>query len=490
MAKPEYVHLLVNSMTKSEKRFYKLFSQTGGDKDYQLLYRLMQKMEIDSKNLRLEFNKKRPEGNFNTACQHLYNSITRCLVLLEGEKDIENVLLNGIAEAKVLFSRDLYEECFNVVRKAKISALRYEKFGLYLILCRLELKFLDQLEYSGINENYIIRLNSKIEQISRQQRAIDNHSALYDLIHYRQLTQGPVGDKQGKDKLNDLVFNELQARSHTRKDSFEAQKLHLLFQSAYFMLTANPKSSLKVYNELNNLFEENKAIWGQPPILYLQHLRGILNNLRMMERYDEMQFFIAKAKEVETRTKSTDLLATQMAFLFESLLLTDTGKYAEADEHYAREGDVLLQKAVMLPLSAKAELFYQVAVIKFGNRKNHEALKTIRSFLNMSKNFLSLPVIKMIRMFHLIIHFEMQHFDYLVYEIKSFERELRNKKKLHEGEKLLFRFIRQYIQSVDKKERKDTVFSFLNELRLSRLPHYDYHLFGNFRFSKWLEGKN
>src|SRR5699024_10368866 len=99
---------------------------------------------------------------------------------------------------------------------------------------------------------------------------------------------------KGNSKLTDLVLSELSLITQGSQHQFESKKLHLLFQSFYFMHTNENGSALKIFRQLNELFESNEALWDYPPYDYLSALDGILNNLRNIRQYEEMEYFIKK----------------------------------------------------------------------------------------------------------------------------------------------------------------------------------------------------
>jgi hypothetical protein len=427
MNKTDHLILLVNSMSKAEKRFLQLnIKMYSPNKDYQVLYRLLQPSNTNAETIKKEFRKQLPNANFDVCSHHLYKLITRNLIIFEGEKDPENLLLRNLQECKLLFSRGIHPACFKLLEKSKKLSLEHEKFSIFCLFVRLELQLLNQLEFKGLSEDDLVKKQSKMESVSRQQRAIDNHYSLYNLIRHRQFHQGPTRTEHEKEKLNDLAFNELQANVGQVKDSFEARKIHLLFQSSYFMMTANPRSSLKIYYELNELFEQNKKFWTSPPVYYLIHLYGILHNLRIFQQFDAMPYFLERAKEVARTDSSAGSLVNYLVFLFESYSLTDQAKYADALIHLNNSKEILQESQSILSVISDSELALQIALILYKNRQLREAMGELRRIINLGKSMQHAVTYPSMRLFLIMIHFDLKDFEFLTYEIRSFERELKN----------------------------------------------------------------
>ena len=490
MAKLDSLIVLINSMDTADKRYFQLNTKMyEGKKDYQLLFELIDQSGLSADLVKAKFKKQKPDGSFEIICNHLYNLLLDKLSARDSEKEVEFQVLKAYQQAKFLANCNLFDDAFQLIEKFKAISLEYELFSHFLLLAKLEIRFFHQFEFKELDENKLVKLQSKIESVSRQQRAIENHTGLYNLICIRQIKQGTIRNEGEKEKLNDLAFNELQAVSGQVKNSFEAQKLHLLFQSTYFIKTNNPKSSLKVYYELNSLFENNRKLWGSPPYFYLSHLKGILNNLRWFGHYNEMPFFIDKIKLLLTEQSSAKNYIQNLIFLFESLILTDQQKYKEALLHLENQDTEMIEKNVSQPFVSRAELTLQLATVYFWNQEYKKALKIIRPLLNAGKPFLQAPQVKTIRFINMLIHLEQNDFDYLDSEIRSFDRSLKKKDKLFRSEEIILNVIRLCCRQTDLGKRTKFIEEQIRTLQELNLDKYENQLLKMFNFIYWLENK-
>lgn len=64
--------------------------------------------------------------------------------------------------------------------------------------------------------------------------------------------------------MNDLVLSELYLIANSSYRSFEANKLHLLFQATYYLNVGNYKLAIQYYQELIGLFNENQHLILNP----------------------------------------------------------------------------------------------------------------------------------------------------------------------------------------------------------------------------------
>ena len=489
MSKLDSLIVIINSMDTADKRYFQLNTKMHeGKKDYQLLFELIDQSGLSADSVKTKFKKQKPDGSFEIISNHLYNLLLDKLSAKDAEKEVEFQVLKAYQQAKFLVKRNLFEDAFQLIEKYKAIALEFELFSHFLLLAKLEIRLCNQLEFNTVDENKLVKLQSKIETVSRQQRAIENHTGLYNLISIRQIKQGTIRNEAEKEKLNDLAFNELQASGQV-KNSFEAQKLHLLFQSAYFMKTNNPKSSLKIYYELNTLFENNRKLWGSPPYFYLSHLKGILNNLRWFGHYLEMPFFIDKMKALLTDQSSGRNYIQHLIFLFESLILTDQQKYREALLHLDNQETELIEKNTSQPFVSRAELTLQLATVYFWNVEYKKAIKIIRPLLNAGKPFTQVPQVKTLRFINMLIHLEQNDFDYLDSEIRSFERSMKKKDQPFRSEEIIMNVIRLFCRQTDPLKRAKFMEEQIRSLHELNHDPYENQLLKMFDFIYWMEMK-
>ncbi len=100
----------------------------------------------------------------------------------------------------------------------------------------------------------------------------------------------------------------------------------------------------------------------------------------------------------------------------------------------------------------KAKLYFQLAHLYFGTGEFKTSLKWINKLL-MEKGVRE-DILNLAMIFSLIIHFELENYDILDYQVKSTVRKLQNRNTLYEVEKLFIKLIKK-------------IPKFLNQSRLS-----------------------
>ena len=95
---------LVNSLSSSEKRYFKLHSQLqSGNKEYLLLFELLdQNKKQDIPAIKKAFQQKEPRKSWDNTCTYLGSVLLDSLVRAKKEKDVFFDLLHQIQAVKVL----------------------------------------------------------------------------------------------------------------------------------------------------------------------------------------------------------------------------------------------------------------------------------------------------------------------------------------------------------------------------------------------------
>lgn len=284
--------MLVNTLTKAEKRYFHLCANLqNGDKVYLTLFNLID-ANTSPEQLYTRFCQIQDGKSFETAVKHLYRVLLECLVRLREKQDVQTRIFNYISKAGVLFEREIFDEAFIELDKAKKLAITYENDSLLLLIRRTELKYLSALDFKTISEKQLVNKQMKINEVLKYARTLNQHTQLYDILKHRLINKGYIRSDKQKEDLNDLVLSELHLIANNSYQGFEAQKLHLLFQATYYLNSGNYKSAIRYYQELINLFNDNQHLILNPPIYYLSAIQGILDSLCIAGLYHETPFFL------------------------------------------------------------------------------------------------------------------------------------------------------------------------------------------------------
>lgn len=491
MNKTNSLHILIRSLSKAEKRHFRLQSNLqSGDKIYLSLFDLFEKYDSPEE-VFLHFSELHSGKSFEMATKHLYRLILESLLKLREKQDIQVEIFNRITKAGILFERELFDDALTEITKAKGLARDFENDLLLQLTRRIELKYISALDFEGISERELVGKQMKINEIMKYSRNINMHTQLYDILKHRLTYKGYVRSDKQKEDLNDLVLSELHLIANSSYKGFEAQKLHLLFQATYYLNSGNYKSAIRYYYELLSLFDENPHLLLNPPIYYLSAIQGILDSLHTIGLYEEMPFFLLKLKELVGRDYPTEFIlkVRLLLYLYESYKYINTGVFANAKGLLEEYDDILFKKTPLLGLEDQLKLYLNISILYLSTGELNHAKKNMKKIFSSGKLFHALPSYKTARLINLILQAELGNYNFFEGEINAIKRNIQYDKQMYTTEKLVFKFVQDYPLPSYEKSGVKLWQKYQKELKKIEQSKYERQLLKTFDFLSWIESK-
>jgi hypothetical protein len=491
MNKTDSLLILVKSLTKAEKRYFRLLSNLqSGDKTYLALFDLLDTLDA-SHEVSSRFEQEQEGKNFEMACKHLYKVLLDCLLKHREKQDVQTAIYNKIAKAGILFERDLFEDAMNELNKAKRLSSEHENDLLLHLIRRTELRYLSTLDFDGLSERELVNKQMKISEIVKYSKTINQHIQLYDILKHRLIYKGYARSDKQKEDLNDLVLSELHLIANNSYRGFEAEKLHLLFQATYYLNSGNYKSAIRYYKELITLFEKNKHLLLNPPIYYLSTLRGLLDSLQIAGIYQEMPFFLSKLEDIEHCEYSSEFILSIKAlrYNYESSRLIHSGDFESVRALVEKADESFFKKSHLLGLEDQLKLHLSMAVLYISTNEYHLARKSMKKIFYSGKLYYALPSYKTARLVNLILQAELGNYDFFENEIESIKRNIRYEKHIYITEKLIFKFVQAYPLPTYERNRLKLWEQYKKDILKIQQNKYERQLLKTFDFLSWIESK-
>jgi hypothetical protein len=129
--KSDPLFLLVHSLSKSEKRYFKLFCQHNGrDNDYLRLFAEVEKQETyDEAAIKERFAGEKFISQLHVAKHYLRHQILKCLRNYHAKISREAMIHDLLRNVEILFQKELYGLCATELQKAEGLARQYEQFA-------------------------------------------------------------------------------------------------------------------------------------------------------------------------------------------------------------------------------------------------------------------------------------------------------------------------------------------------------------------------
>lgn len=449
MFSTDLLHSFIQSMSKSEKRYFRLFnSLQQGEKGYLRLFDLLERHEVFGENTQQELNHLFPGTSLEPARKHLYRVIMKSLRQFESERSVEVKLGNLLHDSKILSGKGFPEQALAVINKAKTLAITKERFLFYLILAKQELQLLSSQQFAGMNESNLIGTQQKMRELLEHETNLQQHASLYEILLLRYWKTGTTRSTLESARLNDLLLEEHYILNNQQLTSFESRQLHLHFQSVYMLMTSDTEGSLEAFYQLDRLFQENTQLWAETPETYLQLLTGILQTLRRMERFEAMQFFIERMRNIPVSSERLRQLINYQ--------LLELELHSELQQQNYQRASVLVnllqeekseREINQLAFPLQAHLILTITRFHFVVKSYPQSLLLVNRILNQPTRTLSRTLTTSYRLLNLMIHTGMKNTDLLHYEIRASERAFKRSKSWFKTEQLVLKLLKDHLNN-------------------------------------------
>jgi hypothetical protein len=479
---------LVKSLSGSEKRFFKLYARRqSGTRDYLDLFGMIDKSEsVESTVIGKTFKKKHPKVSLHNTTRYLIKVLMNCLIQQKAEKDPFFQSLHGIMRVRILQERALPEEGQRQLKKVRHQAHALQQHVVEYITYRDELNFLSDDNFRGIRDKQLVETQMKAKSLLKDLHHIQDHHSLFELLKYRLVHAGKISSDENKNKLNDLMLSEMGLVTGKSDKSFSAHKLHLLFQSFFFIDIGDYRSALKTFAALNRLFEENLELLENPPLDYLSALNGILDSLHMVGHYEQLSFYVDKVKLID-KSAYPEYFRYQVrktAAVYQLILFIASQKHREAIAYTQAFGLGWLTAYNMVDEEKQWELFFYISLSHFSIGDWKKAHYFINELMRRHQTHSQWLICKATRLLNIIVYYEKGDTDYLEYEIRSYKR-LFGRQQFLRSEILLIRFIKTSPRRKTLPESQlKTIKQELSEIQNDR---YEKLLLKYFDFAEWIK---
>lgn len=416
------------------------------------LFDCLLRHESPGKDLTADLARQFPGATLEPARKYLYKVLMQSLRQFEGDKRIEVRISQLLHESQILYDRGLVQFSQDQLEKARTLAEEHER-GLYVVVAaRQQVEQWVRWHFDGIDEPTLANQHALIRtQLERTQSAL-HHAALYETLLLRYRTQGMMTSAADKLRLNDLLLEEYQLLNRQNRGgppmrSFAMQQQHLHFQSAYFRMIGDGAGSLRVYREMDALFQQNPTLWAEQPLYYVQLLEGILTDLRLLGQYAEMPFFIDRLRLMDTPLQGLNRTVPYVVLYHSLLSLVDQRGYADAVALLkARLTDASAFERGLAQLALPARTEFELLLVRLNVGQGHlsAGLERLNRVLARPARSLPRPLYTQSRLMNLLLHARLGNADYLTYALRSVERKLKATGSVSAGEQLVLALLQQW----------------------------------------------
>ncbi len=480
MQKKGQLFYLIKSLSKAEKRYFKLFvSNTNDGNNYLLLFDEIDKqVSYDERAIKKKFSGQTFIKQLHVTKNYLNQLILKSLRNYNSKMSKEAELKDIQRNIEILLKKELFGQCLQIVEKGLSVAGQYEKWPDMLNLLKIKRTILRNQRgtYGALQElNKITKLEQSVLQ------KLSHLSSYWDLTINIFSTFGEQQTPETNRLLNSTDF----------ADSFQSKLLyHYIWQAIHFTRNDLKQARLVMEKAIFDWEEDEHQIYENPGA-YLTALNNLVGIALQAKQYEYAEQMLYKIRRVPIRydLKKNNPIAVKamlQSYNVELEMYRDTQQADRGIEVIPKVRTYLDDKALVIPKSYELLLYYQFSNLHYLNEDYSEALKYLNIILAGKYDKTRQDIQSYAHLSFLIIHFELSNMILLRYAVESCRRFLKKKGSLQNFEKVLLSAFSKLstIPKLDYKEQfkklKKELFTGLSEKEKNNILDY-------LNFEVWIE---
>ncbi|MBI9053611.1 MAG: hypothetical protein JEY96_07315 [Bacteroidales bacterium] len=485
---------LIKSLTKAEKRYFKLHATTqkaSENTKFIKLFDLIDKQKDFNEVKILEKEESIKSQQLSNLKAHLYKQILKSLRSSNSEEDIDLLIRELIDHSTILYNKCLYEQCVKMLEKAKHTAEKYDKNILLLEITEFEKRLVTKFIRTNIEDKVSFLIKAS-DQINHKISSISTFSNLTIKLYSFYLKIGFLRNHKDFELVNSFLYSTLPVFQEDKLSFDEKMYLYNSFVGYYFFIQDFERGH-EYAKKWVNLFDENSDLILPKIEMYIRALNNLLVSQSKLHKYDEFKVCIQKLDEIK---ELPDLKITENIRL---LLFKYTathrinrhfmlGEFTEGSQKIPEIAKSLEDFEQLLDTHYIIIFYYKFACMYFGNEDYQNVVYWLNKIINMKDVDLRSDIHSFARILNLISHYELGNIDLVDYYIRSTYRFLIKKNDLHLFQKIIMKFLRK-LSSITRDQLIDA----FKDLREQLIPlndkFYERRPFIYFDIISWLESK-
>ncbi|MCO6481152.1 MAG: hypothetical protein J5I62_00015 [Flavobacteriales bacterium] len=439
---------LIKSLTKSEKRFFKLHSSLqSGEKNYLRIFDAVDRQkEYDEEAIKKQFAKETFVRHFPSEKNHLYKLILKALRAFHAESSITGVLKQHINNIEILFGKALYEEANKVLVRAKRIAREHERFYLWFELLAWEKNLLEEAYQSGNFTQDLEALIREEEMVLAKLKNLATYNVLYSKINYVFRSGGYVRTDEEHAIVEEISGHPLIKGKDTALSNRASTICHYT-QGFCSWARRDWATSYAKFRRVKEILDKHPQLRKDLPKRYVRTLYYLIQCEIELGDHAHVEQDILKLRALPEEPGFGDIDIRVLVFcnshLVELRLYDRTGEFTNG---LALEPEVERGMAAWgnrLPKEYELEFYFLLSTVNFGAGQMNRALYWLNKVLNDPEPMLRQDIFTYARLFNLVVHYELGNYDLLEYIVRSTQRYLSKRQRAYGVEAALIEHIRK-----------------------------------------------
>lgn len=494
MNKKDPLVALISSLSKSEKRNFRLFARrntTKGDLKFLTLFDAIDKAKDTDDASLLQKLKSVKRIQLSNLKANLYRQILASLRQYHLQQNEDIVIREQLDFARVLYNKGLYKQALKLLDKAKNQALQHQ----------LETLALEILEFEKhIESQYITRsFESTAEYLTEQSNSLTKRISLTNKLSDLALNFYGLYLKMGHIRgEKDYRYIKLFKDTHlVVEDESQLSFLERLYyyQSHvwYYFILQDFVMCYRYAQKWVDLFEEQPKLKIEQRTSYLKGIHNLLNVLFYLSHYDKLCEVLEQLEKEFRASGMHETSNTEMLlFLYYYTALINKhfmeGSFQEATEIVPKLEEEIVYFSEKLDPQRTLVFYYKIGCIYFGNGQFKEAITYLQKVIDYKDVHISESIHCFARILSLIAHYEAGLDEKLESQIKSTYHFLKKMRNLQAVQLEIIQFMRK-MHTLTPENVKSQFIQLKDRLAKHENDPYEKRPFMYLDIISWLESK-
>ncbi|MDN5202849.1 hypothetical protein QQ008_15775 [Fulvivirgaceae bacterium BMA10] len=461
MANKDELFSLIQSLTKSEKRHFKLFASLyGGDKNHLRLFEAIDKQvrtgKYDERLIYEEFSNEAFCKQLHVTKNYLVKLILKSLRNFHQKISIGAQLKDQLREIEILYNKGLYKHCAKLIKKAEALAEKFDKSTalLELLHWKRNLIIAEHGSYAGGT-----LLEPILQKESEQLRLLCAlHESWEDSIEIIKTNMNnPFGRNGVQQVLSRPDKNEI-SEPPNQMGSYQVIRMKYFIKYLNSLFLNNINSTYSIAKSYVTFLEKNPHQIQEEPLTYVAAINNLVPVCLRLRHYDEVITLIQRAKAVPVQYKLSHFNTLQYRLLVRTYnheleLYRDLGDIPKGINLIQEVSSFINTYDTLVTSDYRIVFYYQFAYFLFADGKYSEALIYVNQIMS-NRDSMRKDLLTYTRILNLMLHYEMKNYDLIEYLYYSTKRFINKQNQLYEFEKLILEFFKQISETNNANARE------------------------------------
>ena len=490
------LHELIQSLTKGEKRYYKLHAsfvmKNSEENQYLRLFDILERSKVYNEDKVMKELKDVKE--YFVIKNTLYSSILKSLASLYSEKSSRMFTRSKLNEIDILFRKGLYKQGHKLIEQTKKKAEQNEQFETLLQLINMEQKLLVSAMSFKSLKSYKERIKVLMDETKSVLNIIENIKE-YDtlLLPIARLHFEGAQFQQKKDLiyLEELMKNDLLA-SEQKTLSLRARLNYYYIWGMYHKLIFQKDKALPFFEKRLKLFENVDVFMQEMFSDYLFTLQISAELAEESGKKDLAEKLLAQLNKLYAAREdfAPEHQSNLMVYYFLAKLeyLKQNNRFEEIISLEAEIKEGIEKFAAQINIGLQQELIYYIGYAYFATGKFSKAEKVLEDILTNKSTGVKSDIFNISNIIYLLCLYENNEHELVKSTAKNWMKSLDKENVYYEIDSEIIQLVLRLIRS-EKKYIKSHYYDFRDFLMSRQFDMQQLKLYKYFDAGTWLEGK-